>query len=1044
VNTPFTDTLTVTIDGNQVTQFVEPATAEAGYSLRSFPVNFASAGNHTILFSYDGPTTFVANFSVDNISLIAGGAGCPTPSVSPSVNPTPSPSPSCSPGGGAGPWTAAAPYPSTNVRYGFAQTATHLYVLGGVSDGSRINTVNRLDLATGVWQARNAMPFTSEAPSCALMPSTTLIYCAEGDTGNGFASYDIVSGAWVPLAVTPTSNNYGAAMGAFNGKVFLAGGGSGGASSTLSVYDVATNTWSAGTAAPDIFLLPGYQQVGQFLYVVGGFGSVPGAEATSVLHNGERSEAPDANNGTTLRLDMSSAPGVWSSGPAFTPGRADFGLAYDPGTNKLYALGGDANGGGFFDSTNLVDELSLAAWPAGSWTASAPNLPAPNRQANQAGFFGSGQIWSVGGLDGSTFLFSSEVLRRTNGGGGACPSPSVAPTPSPSPSCVPDHYAIAQIGGATIVPGTTRVDPAAGCDDCVSTVAIPFSYTLYDQSFTSLEVDSNGKAHFPTGASVFTNTCLPQAGATYSIYPYWEDQRTDLGTCSPAPCGIYTSVSGSAPNRILNIEWRGTYFSGGGTANHELRLYEGQSRFDVIYGTVTQGNASATAGVQKNAAAFDQYFCNGSGGASSGGQSYTLQGCGTPSPSPTSSVPPSPSPSPSGSPGQLTMQFASATYTEDESQTATITVTRSVARPGEGPGVVSTVDYATSNGSATGGAACGGLVDFIHTSGTLTFQIGETEKTFSVVTCPDSLVEANETVNLTLSNPTNGSIGNPGTAVLTINDTANEFRNGTCIDMNLGAPAVPYPSEITVVNGPTQIGGLRITLFDLTHQFPDNIDVLLEGPQGQKFILMGDAGGPVAVPTPGVTLTFTDTAGQVLPNNGPLTTGNFEPTNWESPVGSFPPPAPPAPYNEPGSTVGGTGLQTLNGNFFLSNANGTWRLWVRDDAGTLLDPNVVVGSICGWGIQFLQSTAAGVSLSGRVTTAEGAGIRNARLTITGNSLPEPLEVTTGSFGYYSFEGLTAGETYVVTVNSQRYTFQVPSRVYTLVDNIVDADFVANP
>jgi hypothetical protein len=412
--------------------------------------------------------------------------------------------------------------------------------------------------------------------------------------------------------------------------------------------------------------------------------------------------------------------------------------------------------------------------------------------------------------------------------------------------------------------------------------------------------------------------------------------------------------------------------------------------------------------------------------------------CPTPTPSP------QPSPSPSASPGTLTMQFSSPTYLEDESQTAVITVTRALARPGEGPAVTSTVDFATSSGSATGGAACTVGVDFINTSGTLTFLPGEVSKTFNVVTCPDSLVEANETVNLTLSNPTNGTLGSPSTAVLTINDTANEFRNGTCIDMTIGAPAVPYPSTITVVGGPTQIGGLRITLFDVTHQFPDNIDVLLEGPQGQKFILMGDAGGPIAVPTPGVTLTFTDTAGQVLPDNGPLATGNFEPTNWETPVSSFPAPAPPAPYNEPGSTVGGTGTQTLNGNFFLSNANGTWRLWVRDDGGTFVNPEVVVGSICGWGIQFLQSTAAGVSLSGRVTTAEGAGIRNARMVITGESLPEPLTVTTGSFGYYSFEGLTAGETYVVTVNSQRYTFQVPSRVYHLVDNIADADFVADP
>ena len=173
----------------------------------------------------------------------------------------------------------------------------------------------------------------------------------------------------------------------------------------------------------------------------------------------------------------------------------------------------------------------------------------------------------------------------------------------------------------------------------------------------------------------------------------------------------------------------------------------------------------------------------------------------------------------------------------------------------------------------------------------------------------------------------------------------------------------------------------------------------------------------------------------MLPNNGPLVTGNYEPTSWEPNQTSFPAPAPPAPYNEPGSAVGGTGLQTLNGNFFLANSNGTWKLWVRDDAGTILDPEVVIGSICGWGIQFINTTAAGASISGRVTTADGAGIRNARVVVTGNGLPEARVATTGSFGYFSFDGLPAGETYVVTVNSQRYTFQMPSRVYTLVDNI---------
>ena len=353
------------------------------------------------------------------INVAGGGCASPTPTVPPTATPTASPS--CTPGGSPGPWSTASPYPIPDVRYGFAQTATHFYVFGGVSDGTRVPDVNRMDIATGMWQSRAPMPFTSEAPTCALMASTGIVYCTEGDTGSGFASYNIATDTWTPLASIPGGDHYGSASGAFNGKVFVAGGTTG-IGSAVQVYDVATNTWSAGTAAPSGYLLAGYQQVGQFLYVVGGFDpSGPNAaELSSVLNRGQQSKQPKvplssglksglqpqprvplANNTNTYRLDMSSAPGVWSTGPAFTQGRADFGLAYDAGTNKLYALGGDSNGGGFFDSTNLVDELSVASWPAGSWVASPPNLILPNRQANQAGFYGAGQIWSVGGIDGA-------------------------------------------------------------------------------------------------------------------------------------------------------------------------------------------------------------------------------------------------------------------------------------------------------------------------------------------------------------------------------------------------------------------------------------------------------------------------------------------------------------------------------------------------------------------------------------------------------------------------------------------------------------------
>ena len=64
--------------------------------------------------------------------------------------------------------------------------------------------------------------------------------------------------------------------------------------------------------------------------------------------------------------------------------------------------------------------------------------------------------------------------------------------------------------------------------------------------------------------------------------------------------------------------------------------------------------------------------------------------------------------------------------------------------------------------------------------------------------------------------------------------------------------------------------------------------------------------------------------------------------------------------------------------------------------------------------------------------------------VTGGSLTEPLVASTGSFGYFRFDGLATGQTYVVSVYSKRYSFSTPSRVITLVDNVVDADFVANP
>jgi hypothetical protein len=89
----------------------------------------------------------------------------------------------------------------------------------------------------------------------------------------------------------------------------------------------------------------------------------------------------------------------------------------------------------------------------------------------------------------------------------------------------------------------------------------------------------------------------------------------------------------------------------------------------------------------------------------------------------------------------------------------------------------------------------------------------------------------------------------------------------------------------------------------------------------------------------------------------------------------------------------------------------------------------------------LGTTAAGVSVGGQITSRK-VPLKGVTVMITGGSLTEPRYTKTNSFGYYSFEGLAAGQTYVVTAISNRYTFTQSSNVLNVEDNVSGADFEA--
>ena len=112
------------------------------------------------------------------------------------------------------------------------------------------------------------------------------------------------------------------------------------------------------------------------------------------------------------------------------------------------------------------------------------------------------------------------------------------------------------------------------------------------------------------------------------------------------------------------------------------------------------------------------------------------------------------------------------------------------------------------------------------------------------------------------------------------------FSNTTPITINDNSTATPYPSSITVSGEPPTITQVRVQLTGFSHTFPDDVDVILVGPQGQRSILMSDAGG--SPDANGFNLFFDQNSANILPDAGPLVSDTYRPANYEAAADTFP------------------------------------------------------------------------------------------------------------------------------------------------------------
>ncbi len=115
------------------------------------------------------------------------------------------------------------------------------------------------------------------------------------------------------------------------------------------------------------------------------------------------------------------------------------------------------------------------------------------------------------------------------------------------------------------------------------------------------------------------------------------------------------------------------------------------------------------------------------------------------------------------------------------------------------------------------------------------------------------------------------------------------------------------------------------------------------------------------------------------------------------------------------SVIAGGGGQSNGGVFMLDGTIG------QSVAGTTSTGGAFELGSGFWGIG--APVSPGVTVSGRVTTPSGLGLRNAIVTMT-DPQGFPVRATTSSFGIFSFDNIETGRTYIIGVSSRRYRFAV--------------------
>jgi subtilisin family serine protease len=160
------------------------------------------------------------------------------------------------------------------------------------------------------------------------------------------------------------------------------------------------------------------------------------------------------------------------------------------------------------------------------------------------------------------------------------------------------------------IDASTGTNTGIASDDTSATVSLPFTFSYYEQPFSSLKVSSNGYLVFgSSAATAYSNVAIPNTGSPNGLVAaFWDDLNPGAGG------SVRYKTVGTAPNRKFVVEWMGVpHYGSTNPATFEVILEEGTNDIfflydDVIFGNDFDNGADATVGVENLAGTAGRQF----------------------------------------------------------------------------------------------------------------------------------------------------------------------------------------------------------------------------------------------------------------------------------------------------------------------------------------------------------------------------------------------------------------------------------------------------